>query len=497
MRLLGRWRLPGLGLAAVVAAASFFAGGAQAENTYGPKVDDVVARLVAENPSAPLNVVVYGSKLSTVNRKLNLTPTHLLDEIGAESVTIPASLLPALVAESGVRYIAADAGIAPHESPGDPVDRIHAWLVNTTPIIDGATRAWVRGYTGKDVGIAVIDTGAVNDSKTFGGRLTQSTYDNQQNGHANDKVGHGTFISSIAGGFNGDARFAGIAPLADIYVLNVARPDGAYTSDVLAALRWVLRKHDTKKNIRVVALSLTELVPSRYNANALNAMVEKLWRAGITVVVSAGNGGPGSAVYAPANDPFVISVGALDDAGTLGILDDAETAWSTSGTTLDGHTRPDILAPGRLVMGLLPAQTILREIAPAENLVGPELALMSGTSFSAPQVAGAAALLVQAHPQWTPDQIKWVLMNTARAVPYGTAGALDVLAAVSYQGTPGSANQGIPYSDFALPSWSTTDYETRHDGNGWTGNGWTGKGWNGNGWTGNGWTGNGWTWFRR
>ena len=75
---------------------------------------------------------------------------------------------------------------------------------------------------------------------------------------------------------------------------------------------------------------------------------------------------------------------------------------------------------------------------------------MSGTSFSAPQVAGAAAILLQKNPRWTPNQVKWVLAHTARPLSGGTGHTLDVGAAIAFAGTPGSANTGIAHGSFGL-----------------------------------------------
>jgi len=143
---------------------------------------------------------------------------------------------------------------------------------------------------------------------------------------------------------------------------------------------------------------------------------------------------------------------------TLAPEDDTVTSWSTSGITQDGFTKPELVAPGRHVVSVFPSGTSLAAIAPLENIVSPGYARMNGTSFSAPQVAGAAAILLQAHPEWTPDQIKWVLMKTARSTAGGTAAGLDLAAAIAFAGTPGSANQGIPYSTYALPGSKTSDF---------------------------------------
>jgi subtilisin family serine protease len=138
---------------------------------------------------------------------------------------------------------------------------------------------------------------------------------------------------------------------------------------------------------------------------------------------------------------------------------------------------------------LLPAGTALGQQAPAANIVSPGYATMSGTSFSAPQVAGAAALILQAHPEWTPDQVKWVLAKTTRAVTGSTPGALDIPAAVRYSGTPGLANVGVAPSQQVVSgtgtvvtattsSWNTSSWNTSS----WNTSSWNTSGWNAFAW---------------
>jgi serine protease AprX len=482
-----RWGLRRATLVATaLAVAACAPGTASATNPWGPKVDDALGEYAAAlAPFDPLKVILYGSDLAGVNKKLALAPSHVLDSITAESVTIAQHQLDDVAAQKGVAYVHADPAIEPTAlGYAEPTASI---INNFYPLVDRATWAWENKLRGEGIGIAVVDSGVVPDDE-WGTRMTQPTLDGQSAGHTNDEVGHGTFVTSIAAGASPDGRYAGIAHGARLFGINVAYNGAVYTSDVLAGLQWVLKKNDTKKNIRVVVLALQEAVPNSYQSSALDAMVEKLWRNNIVVVVAAGNRGPGAALYAPANDPFAITVGAYDANGTLDYLDDAETSWSTSGTTQDGFGKPDLLAPGRFVTGLLPSATSLGAQLPPTNVVEPGYARLSGTSFAAPQVAAAAALLLQAHPTWTPDQVKWVLKATARPVPFATAGALDVEAALAYAGEPPAANEGIAHSSYALPTWVTTDYRTASAKNDWKHSTWTHSTWTHSTWTHSTWT---------
>lgn len=193
-----------------------------------------------------------------------------------------------------------------------------------------------------------------------------------------------------------------MAPGATVYGLNVSRHDAVYTSDIVRGLQWVLDNR-RRYRIRVVNLSLAESVPSSYRTSSLARAVEAVWQAGITVVVSAGNLGPDSARYAPANDPFVINVGASDPVGTADVADDTLAGFSSFGTTVDGFAKPDIVAPGRHITSLLMPGSTLDLLAPDANHVEPGYLRINGTSFSAPQVAGAVAALLQQRPELTPD----------------------------------------------------------------------------------------------
>jgi serine protease AprX len=176
-----------------------------------------------------------------------------------------------------------------------------------------------------------------------------------------------------------------------------------------------------------------------------------LWYNGIVVVVSAGNSG-GGGVFAPANDPFVITVGATNDHGTPGLADDTVATFSTFGITESGFSKPDLVAPGTNIISLLPSNNRLTiSQQHSGNRVNNNYFRMSGTSMAAPIVSGAAALLLQSNPNLTPDQVKNRLKLTANrnllqwpAYNPVTAGAgyLDIYAAV-HSGSTLSLNTGI------------------------------------------------------
>jgi serine protease AprX len=185
---------------------------------------------------------------------------------------------------------------------------------------------------------------------------------------------------------------------------------------VIAGLQFVV-DHGADYGVRVVNLSLGSTVAMSYEVDPLDAAVEEVWRHGIVVVAAAGNRGtdPDAVSYAPANDPFVITVGAVDDNGTKDTLDDSLASWSSRGLTQDGFPKPDLAAPGSHIVGPLAPQSDFNRLCDA-CVVDNRYFMLSGTSMAAPIVAGIAADMLSLHPEWTPDQVKGALTYVSDTV---------------------------------------------------------------------------------
>jgi serine protease AprX len=334
-----------------------------------------------------------------------------------------------------------------------------------------------------------VDSGFAK-TKDIAGRVEINVNFNPTLHGAADLYGHGTFVAGIIAG-NGslsNGKYVGVAPNASLVNVRVSDDKGAATeSDVINGLGWVYTNR-SKYNIRVVNLSLNSSVAESYNTSPMDAAAEVLWSSGIVVVVAAGNNGS-STLYPPANDPLVITVGATDDRGTAALGDDVVASFSAYGSAEDGLAKPELVAPGTHVVGVLPENSRLTMVKnhPA-NRVDDTYFRMSGTSVSAPMVSGAVAVLLGGEPNLTPDQVKYRLMATANknwpgySAQQAGAGYLDLYAAV-HGNTTASANTGIQashllWSGSAPLTWGSVNWNSVN----WNSVNWNSVNWNSVNW---------------
>jgi serine protease AprX len=459
-------------------------------------------QLAAADPEQMVSVIVQragrNTGLETLVAESGGRVTADLSIINAFAANMTAGAAAKLAALSSVRWVSLDAKM---------VSSTCSKCVNTTNLantyIDDiqAIKVWNKSpyRQGNGIGVAVVDSG-VNPN---GDLYTQSGVDRQvADVHFNsdynqttfDGYGHGTVVSTIVAGDGSDSngKYIGVAPMANIINVKVSNDDGsAMMKDVVSGLQWVLNNKQ-KYNIRVVNLSLNSSLAESYNTSPLDAAVEILWFNNIVVVASAGNSGGGN-LYAPANDPFVITVGATNDNGSSNLNDDVVASFSAYGTTDDGFAKPDIVAPGTNIVGRMVNQNMGMGSSHPANKVGNQYFRISGTSVAAPIVSGVVALLLQDEPSLNPDQVKYRLMSTANqnwggydAAKSG-AGYVDANAAVTGTSTQ-SANTNI------LPSQllSTGSAPISWGSVGWNSVGWNSVGWNSVGWNSVGWNSVGW-----
>ncbi len=288
---------------------------------------------------------------------------------------------------------------------------------------------------------------------------------NSSDATVTDGYGHGTHVAGIiaGNGSSGGGAYIGIAPKAGIVSVKVFNAQGQGTvSDVINGLQWVYNNRSTY-NIKIVNLSLDTTLDQSYNNDPLDAACEILWFNKVVVVVAAGNNqssNPGE-LDSPANDPFVITVGAVDDQGTSGTAGDARASFSTYGTTKDGFPKPDLSAPGVDIVSTMAGASDALAIAHPSHVDGANYFDMSGTSMASAVVSGAAALLLEADPWLTPDQVKNRLVSTATPLPGASGvGAGEVnAAAASASNSSASSNTGLAPSA-GLQSGSGTGFKS-------------------------------------
>ena len=387
------------------------------------------------------------------------------------------------------------------------------------PHLVGATDLWKAGVTGAGIDVALIDSGvAPVDGLTGSDAVVNGpdlSFDRQAGAPPYlDTFGHGTHMAGIiagrapASGGGGDSGGAtGVAPGARIVNVKVASAGGETdVSQVIAAIDWVVQNRDRDgMHIRVLNLSFGTDSAQGYMEDPLAYAVEVAWSRGIVVVTAAGNSGEHQRRLAdPASDPYVIAVGAADLNGTRRVADDTVPAWSSPG---DESRSPDLVAPGVAIQSLRTPGSIIDLMSPSPT--ESRLIRGTGTSQAAAVVSGAAALLLDARPWLTPDQVKALLTSTATRLPLADPGAQgaglldlgDAAAAPApsaVQRWPRSSGTGSldAARGSMRVSMDTTVLDGERDifGAPWNGERWAresldGKTWDHGTWNGNRWTG--------
>jgi serine protease AprX len=387
-----------------------------------------------------------------VSRKLPL--------VNGVAATVPVAALPALVSAPGVAAVTPDRRVHVQAfSPGsEPVGGVQS----VYPTVVRATDVWRAGDTGAGVTVAMVDTGVSSTVHDLEGRIVQITDDRtglsapcvnlSGERNCNDSYGHGTFVAGIIAGNGADSngKWKGIAPSARILSVKIAGADGASdVSNVLAAMQWVV-SFGPRYGVRVLNLSLGTDSAQHYAQDPLNYAVERAWAAGIAVVVSASNRGPDPrTISKPGDDPFVVTVGAMDDEGSRNDNDDVLPDFTSRGPTLaDGIAKPDVATPGAHIVSLRAVGSTIDTTF--TNYVDGYYRKGSGTSMAAGVASGVAALVLSANPTMTPDRLKYALVHTTQPTastdPNAVgAGLLDAYAA-TYAAPPGLANQGLARS---------------------------------------------------
>jgi serine protease AprX len=466
-------------MAVAVAGLAALGGTARPAKAAGPvaKIPTTLYNAAVANPTALFNVIAQGSKgvtSTTVGSEISAAqkayPNSNAKGLKRKFATIPAgsaqltgAQIVALAGDSKISVITTDA----------PTAKTSYSNGQTWPSSAKLTAYWNKAGTGtKGPTIAFLDSGIDASHSAFGGRVLtqQNFYSGTNPNSAGDGLGHGTMTASIAAG--DDDGYAGGVPNVNIVELDVLDDQGSgSTSDMIAALDWIQANKATY-NIKVVNISVMGSESSSFMYDPLDKAVEKLWLNGVVVVVAAGNyadnGAQSGVLYAPANDPFVITVGATDVNSSGNTGDDFAAPWSAWGYTNDGFMKPEIAAPGRYMNGAVPTAGSTMESLHPERDVAPGYMWMSGTSFAAPVVAAAADYVLAMHPTWTPDQVKGALMVSA-AEPSGYTGG-GAMGVGEVAADPAAKLTSPPNPNVNLNGFVSTDATTgllAFDNNGW------------------------------
>jgi serine protease AprX len=440
-----------------------------------PSLNPALADLAEREPGKRVEVIVQLDPGTTraaatpLVRELGGKVTRDLHIINAVAAELPAAGARELASRPEVRAVSPNGAIK-SQAKGDSVATSFNQSIQ-------APHLWntYRG-TGRGVGVAVIDTGIAGDLPDFRvsdtdkrSRVIGSAVVNPDATTAADSYGHGTHVAGIIAGDSdgrdgGDprkGRFMGVAPDANLISIKVSDDDGnATVLDVIAGIQFAV-DHKAEYNIRVLNLSLESTVAESYKTDPLDAAAEAAWFKGIFVVAAAGNRGPGgdAVKYAPGNDPYIVTVGAVDDNGTKDISDDEPTTWSSRGTTQDGFAKPDIYAPGAKIVSNLAPDSKYKDLCDECVSEDGEYIRAGGTSMSAPMVAGAAAIGFQLDPTLTPNRVKALLRDSDRELTdtIDELSLVDAARRFFYDGGR-LANQGLTPNEYINPATGEIDY---------------------------------------
>jgi serine protease AprX len=474
-------------------------------------------------------------------RQAGGTLVRRLSSLDTLTVTLPAGAAQRIAADPSVHSVTGNRKVQMMDYTGSYTGSNYSALgdLGTYREIEqnvlGAATYWNAGYTGKGVDVALIDSGTVPVNGLHSpGKIVQGpdlSFESQNdNLRYQDTYGHGTHMAGLITGKDdgvttvrgGEQNFVGVAPDSRLVSVKVADASGATdVSQVLAAIDWVVTNRKSNGlNIRVLNLSFGTDSTQDYKIDPLAYAAEVAWRSGIVVVAAAGNRGASSErLTDPAYDPTILAVGAADNNMTPTTADDTIPDYSSYG---DATRNPDFVTYGTKVLSLRSPGSQL-DMENPQAVFYNRLFRGSGTSQAAAMTSGSVALLLSQRPGLTPDQVKALMVASARKLPNADprgqgAGVLNLTTLKSLptptvldSAQPWAPATGLGSLDAARGSTDLVDADTgdvlsgEYDifGAAWTpatwaplsaiGAAWNGGTWNGTRWSGDVWSGTRWS----
>ncbi len=343
----------------------------------------------------------------------------------------------------------------PEPIPGIDFDTAE-YRLSDGPALHDAIAAWQDGATGQGVGIAIIDTGIDPDNPEFAGRISPASRDVAGDRGIESPDGHGTQVALVAAAARDDRGVMGIAYDATVIAFRADLPgtcEGFDPADPVTGCSFddadIARGVNlaVSAGAKVINISLGGSTPSSVLSNALAAAAT----AGAVIVVSAGNDGEGGDLSIDPDNPDPFAIGTLRAGGANVIIAgsvDGEAQISSFSNKAGRSADSFLTAQGEGVCCVYRDGKIYTETQDGTDFIY----VVNGTSFAAPQIAGAAALLAQAFPNLTGSEIVSLLLDSARdAGARGTdeiygRGVLDIGAAFAPRGTTTLAGQGTALS---------------------------------------------------
>jgi serine protease AprX len=504
------------------------AAAADVDGVVNPSVE--IALEAAGGESAPVLVFAPGHLDDVTAGLPSGVEILVLEGIDAVALWLSSREIDALAREPWVERIVADNAVFGVGAASMSVTNLAIGLGELLAPADG-------GLAGRGVTVAVVDSGVAVNPDLGAERLVGWRDFVKHKTKPYDDAGHGTFVAGLIAG-DGSAslpldeggfatvQFRGVAPGAGIVGIKVLDKHGrGRASQLIAGILWAVEQQEAL-GIDVLNISVAGSPTGPVESDPVAMAVRSAWESGITVVCAAGNEGEFGlgGILSPGNEPHVITVGATDTKQTPEAEDDTVAYYSSYGPTLyDEYAKPDLVAPGNRTISLRTPRSYIDKTF-AENVIPvtdyyPDAPAslesnylkLSGTSTSAPVVAGAVALMLEDDPSLSPDDIKLRLMASADVVAEADvhqqgAGTLDVVEALTLElqadGPTLSADLGdgttilppdvyISWMKYAWAKYAWTKYAWAKYA--WTKYAWTKYAWTKYAWTKYAWTKYAWT----